>query len=268
MAFSSYDSIIAALAAGNKEDSTYSKQSITTTLGRFYSLWKSTGIPAAGSNPGSAAGAAPTSATTGAIRFTNPTGSGNKKHAVRISAMGPTAGILTLYDRLVHTSELSGTVTTAQTVNSAALTRYTDGIGVMCAIEVYTQIGATPVTATVSYTNEDGTAGRTGTISIPANALAGEFIGPMTLQGDDQGVLSVQTVTLSDSTGTAGNFGITLYYPLATIAYNANTFEEKDLVLQMSNLPEIKTSACLALIAYATTTSLGLQQGEVGMAFG
>lgn len=173
-----------------------------------------------------------------------------------------------LVDRLVHTSGLSGTSVAAQAVNSTALTRRTDGVGVMVAIEVYTQIGATPQTATISYTNQDGTAGRSGTISIPANALANEFIGPMTLQAGDTGVLSVQTVTLGGSTGTAGNFGVTLYYILATIPYSANTFEERDQVLQLQNLPELKTDSCLSLLTYATTTATGLQSGEVGMAAG
>lgn len=267
MAFASLDSIIAALGAGNGEVSQYSKTSITTTLGRFYSLFKSAGLPAAGSTPTTGAGDVPTNATTGAIKFTSPSGS-NKKHLLRMSCMGPTAGMVFLCDRLVETSGLSGTVTTAQTVNSVALTRYTDAVGVMCAIEVYSQLGATSRTATISYTNQDGTAGRSGTITIPANALAQEFIGPMTLQGTDTGVQSVQTVTLSASTGTAGDFGITLYKDLASIPYNANTLEERDEVLQLMNLPELKSGACLALYAYATTTSLGLQQGELGMAQG
>ena len=267
MPFASLDSIIASVASGNGENSSFAKNSITTTAGRFYSLWASGGLPAAGSTPATGAGAAPTNATQGAIKFTSPSGS-NKKHVLRMSVMGPTAGAVFLYDRLVHTSGLSGTVTTAQTVNSTALTRYTDAVGVMCAIEVYSQLGSSSVTATISYTNQDGTSGRTGTITIPTTALVGEFIGPMSLQGTDTGVQSVQTVTLSGSTGTAGNFGITLYKDLCRVPYNANTVEERDMVLQLMNLPEVKSGACLALYSYATTTSLGLQLGEIGMAQG
>jgi hypothetical protein len=267
MAFASLDSIIASLGAGKGENSIFSKASITTTLGRWYSHWKSAGVPAAGATPATGAGAAPTAATTGAIKFTNPSGS-DKKHLLRLLAGGPTSGILMLVDRLVHTSGLSGTNVGAQTINSTALTRRTDAVGVMLALEVYTQIGATPQTATISYTNQNGTAGRSGTVAIPANALAGEFIGPMTLQAGDTGVKSVQTLTLGGSTGTAGDFGITLYYILASIPYSANTIEERDQVLQLQNLPELKTDGCLALLTYATTTATGLQSGEVGMAAG
>lgn len=265
--FSSYDSIIASIASGKGETPLFSKQSITTTANRFYSLWKSAGVPSAASTPPTGAGEAPTRATTGALRFTNPAGS-DKKHLLSFGVMGPTAGVLTLIDRLVHTSGLSGTSTSAQTVNTTALTRRTDAIGVMCALEVYTQLGGTSRTATISYTNSDGVAGRTGTIVIPATALAGEFIGPMTLQAGDVGVQSVQTVTLSGSTGTAGDFGVVLYYELGTVPYNAATYEERDFVLQITNMPELKSDSCLALVALATTTSLGLQQGRVGMASG
>lgn len=267
MAFSSLDSIIASLGAGKGENSLFSKASVATTAGRWYSHWKSAGVPAAGATPASGAGEAPTSATTGAIKFSNPSGS-DKKHLLRLLAGGSVSGILMLVDRLVHTSGLSGTSVAAQAVNSVALTRRTDGVGVMVAIEVYTALGATPRTATISYTNQDGVAGRSGTISIPATALASEFIGPMTLQADDTGVLSVQTVTLSGSTGTAGDFGVTLYYVLATIPYSANTVEERDQVLQLQNLPELKTASCLALLTYATAAATGLQQGEIGMAAG
>lgn len=265
--FTTYDSIVAALGSGNGEDAWYNKASISTTAGRWYSLWKSTGIPSAGSNPGSAAGTAPTNSTAGALQFTNPSGS-NAKALLSFGAAGPTAGAVMLYDRLVATSELDGTNTGAQTVNSTALTRHTDGIGVQLAVEVYTALGATPRTLTISYTNSDGTAGRSGTVSIPASAEAGSFIIPMALQSGDKGVKSVQTVTLSGSTGTAGNFGITLFYPIGMISYNANQVVERDMVLQLSNLPSLPASSCLALASLATTTSLGLQFGQLKMAEG
>lgn len=267
MAFSSLDSIIASLGSGKGEVAQFSKASITTTSGRWYSHWITAGLPGAGSTPATGVGAAPTRATNGALLFTNPSGA-DKKHLLRFLAGGPTSGILALIDRLVHTSGLSGTSVAGQTVNSTPLTRRIDAVGVMCAIEVYTALGATPQTATISYTNSDGVAGRSGTISIPANALAGEFIWPMAMQAGDVGVQSVQTVTLGGSTGTVGNFGITLFYALARVPYAANTVEERDEVLQLQNLAELKANSCLALLTYATTTATGLQQGEIGMAAG
>jgi hypothetical protein len=266
MSFTSYDSVIAAIGAGRDEKAEFSKASLTTTAGRFYSLWKATGTPAAGSTPATGAGAAPDRSTGGAIKFTNPSGS-NKKHLLRFGLGGASAAVFKLVDRLVHTSGLSGTSTSAQTINSTALTRRTDGVGVQAAIEVYSQLGGTSVTATISYTNQDGTASRSGTCTIPTTALAGEFI-PFDLQSGDTGVRSIQTLTLSASTGTAGDFGVTLYYELATMASNANFYEERDMVLQLSNMPELKSGSCLALVALALTTSIGDKFGVIGMAEG
>lgn len=267
MAFTSLDSVIAALASGNSEDSFFQKPSITTTTGRWYSHWTTTGLPSAGSAAGSAAGAACTSSTTGAMKFTAPTGS-HTKHGIRFGLGGPTAGVAMIYDRLVHTSALSGTSTSAQTVSSTALTRHTDGLGVLCAIEVYSALGSTSVTATVSYTDTDDNTGNSGTITIPASALAGEFIIPMAMASGDKGVKSVQTVTLSATTGTAGNFGITLYYPIATIGYDASKYTERDLVVQLASLPTLVSNTCLAVATLATTTSTGIQFGTFGMAEG
>ena len=267
MAFTSLDSVIAALASGNGEDSFFQKASITTTTGRWYSQWTTSGLPSAGSAPGAAAGIAPTSSTAGAMKFTAPTGS-HTKNGIRFGLGGPTAGVAMIYDRLVTTDSLSGTVTTAQTVGSAALTRHTDGLGVLCAIEVYSALGATSRTATISYTDSDGTAGNSGTITIPTSALAGEFIIPMAMASGDKGAKSVETVTLSASTGTAGNFGITLYYPIATIAYDASKYTERDLVVQLASLPTLVSNTCLAIATLSTTTSTGIQFGTFGMAEG
>lgn len=120
-----------------------------------------------------------------------------------------------LIDRLSHQGGLSGTVTTAQTTNlpTAALTRYTSGVGVYAALEVYTAVGATDALWTVSYTNQAGTAGRTASW-LMADTPGGNSFHPIPLVGSDTGVRSVESVTLTPSTGTAGNFGVTLFKPL------------------------------------------------------
>lgn len=121
-----------------------------------------------------------------------------------------------LVDRLSHQGGLSGTVTTSQTTNlpTAALTRYTSGVGVYAAIEVYSSLGATDATWTIVYTNQAGTGGRSVTLLLSASPLINGFI-PIPLQDTDSGVRSVESVTLTPSTGTAGNFGVTLFKPLA-----------------------------------------------------
>ncbi len=258
MAATSYDSIIAALGAGYGQQIPWLKQTITTTSSRWYSHWKSSGSPLAGATPATTPGTVYNSSSTGAMPVTDPSGA-NKLYGLTFAAGGTIAGVAMIYDRLVAMSGLDGTNTGAQTVNTSALTRYTSGVGVRAALEVYTAIGATPVTATISYTNQAGVAGRTsGAIAIPANAVAQTIIFPFPLQAGDTGVQSVQTVTLSGSTGTAGNFGITLYYDFnVKISWIANQFNEKDLVLQTCNLPNVQAGACLALASLATGANSG-----------
>lgn len=123
-----------------------------------------------------------------------------------------------IVDRLSHMGGLSGTTTGTITTNlpTAALTRYTSGAGVMAAVEIYTAIGTTATAARISYTNQAGTSGRTSKDIVfgsgSYNGLGRVMIFP--LQDGDTGVRSVENITVDATTGTAGNYGITLFKPL------------------------------------------------------
>jgi hypothetical protein len=90
--------------------------------------------------------------------------------------------------------------------------------GCMAALEVSTVTGnGAPVTTiTISYTNESGTAGRTGTIaSFPATAVAGTFV-PFALQAGDLGIRSIQSITLGTSL-VSGTVHLVVYRKLAAL---------------------------------------------------
>ena len=143
--------------------------------------------------------------------------------------MNPTAGgfmhgAYIFVDRLSHQGGLNATGTGAQTTNlpTAALPRYTDGRDVMLALEIYTQIGSTATTLTVSYTNESGTSGRTTPATVFGGTgarEAGRFL-ILPLQAGDSGIRSVQSVTVAATTGTAGSFGVVLFKPLFMVPIN------------------------------------------------
>lgn len=189
---------------------------LTTVAGRWYDLWTVT--PPIGVAPTTAV--APTRTTTGALGQENAAGGSQKSIlGVRFSALNP--GNYLVVDRLSHQGGLSGTVTTAQTTNlpTAALTRYTSGEGVMLGLTIYTLIGTTATTVTASYTNQAGTAGRTTTAVVfggTAFREAGRMV-LLPLQAGDTGVRAVASVTVLATTGTAGNFGVTLVKPLYQI---------------------------------------------------
>lgn len=262
MAITTLDQLIAAA----KQVRPFYKSSLASkAAGSFQSLWTAAGLPGAGAAPGTAAGAACTNATVGAHAFASP-GGANLAYLAALELAGATIGNFILVDRLVHTSALSGIVTTAQTVASAALTRYTTGEDVECWIEVYAATGATGATATVSYTNEAGTAARSGTAAIPATTVAGQLI-PVTLQAGDKGVRSVESVTLSISTGTAGNFGITLARRLGTVS-NMIANVGATLDFGTTGLPQVVAAACLGFFVLCSATNTGIVTGALKTAEG
>lgn len=214
--------------------------------GRMHSFWLFEGTPPHGAAPGAVSN--PDNSTSGGLRQTDP-GGGRQKYITGYQGGVQGAGTFILYDRLLHISGLSGTNATAQTVGGS-LTRYTDGAGNQIWVEIYTQIGASSTTVSASYTNTVPTAGRTTLSTSIGNTGFREQarIIPLTLQSGDLGVTSVQSVTLAATTGTAGDFGVTIAHPLQTIpctlAILANV---RDNVSQLPPLTEIKTDACLAL---------------------
>lgn len=263
MAITTMDTLVAGLPG---QVLPFYKNSATSKgAGTFHSLWAVTGTPGAGAAPTTASGAAVNSGTTGALYFVNPSGT-DYSYLARAIASCATVGSLIIYDRLVATATLSGTVTSAQTVNTASLTRYTTGANVSAWFEWYTATGGTASNFTVSYTNDAGTPGQTSpSTTLIATPVAGQMQ-PIPLNGKD-GVRSVESVTLSASTGTAGNFGITLLRRLVTIPMPlANTSTVMDAFA--AGLQQVQDSACLAFMVWCSTTSTGAIHGELSIAQG
>lgn len=234
------------------------KGSYTTSAGRMLSSW--TVNPFAGSTPSAAA--ACNGATVGSHTRGMLSGVATYLKVARQSRVGA-AGILFL-DRLSHQGGLSGTSVATQTTNlpTAALTRYTSGVGVMAFVEIYTTVGTTASTLSCSYTNSAGTAGRTS----PALQFGGtgdrtlRTIIPIPLQVGDVGVKSVESVTLSISTGTVGDFGITLAKPLFAIPgwEEAQQFTYDGVKDLGASFESIAADACLmSVVLSITTDSLG-----------
>lgn len=200
----------------------------TLALDRPFSTFYQDGSPplAPAPSPG-LAGAALTSYT-GQIPFVNPV-SGEAYFGRMRMASGSFQQVL-LCDRLWHNSGITITQTTAHTINSVAwpardVAGSTNGNGIYIGVEVSAATGAGTPTLTIGYTNEAGTAGRTGTNIIPtvASSIVGNFF-PIGLQAGDLGVRSVQNFTLS-ATWTSGTIHLVAFRILAR------------LVLPLTNIP-------------------------------
>lgn len=178
------------------------------------------------------------------------------------SGGGYTAHPLLIVDRLSHQGGLSGSDITLQTSNfpTAALTRYTSGVGVMMALETYAAIGTTATRLDATYTNSAGTGSRVGSLNTTTSELnaIGLFI-PIPLQAGDLGVKSVESVQFTVSTGTAGNWGITLFRPVAFgWVYDDGRF---DIMSNTLWNEEIIDGACLQVIPFGLTGSATVFHG-------
>jgi hypothetical protein len=226
----------------HKENRVAGAAAAATVIGEFTSLWQYEGYPAHGAAPGAVA--APDNTTNGGMKQADP-GGGRQKWLTGACGVAASNGMLYLCDRLLHISGLSGTVTTAQTVGGS-LTRYTDGKGVEAWAEIYTQIGATATTITASYTDDAGNTGNTS----PAVVFGGtsrreaQRMIPLGLAAGDVGVRAVASVTVLATTGTAGDFGVTLLKRLIGIPVPA-TAQGGLRSFMDGPMPEILTDACL-----------------------
>lgn len=230
----------------------FGKNNLNTIDGRCYSRWVS--------NPlGGVAGTTPVAldaTSVGALKG-NPINLDTWVKVVTCASHG--AGTVVVCDRLCHQGGLDGTVVSTQTTNfpTATLPRYTDGVGVMAAVEVITAIGTTATTYSISYTNSSGTSGRTSPLQTIGGASdRGVQLFVLTpLQIGDIGIRSVESLTLTGTTGTAGNMGVTLFKPLFSIPmYPLARSSRLDAVRHLGAMFErIPANACLFVINGAST---------------
>jgi hypothetical protein len=223
----------------------------TPIIGRGCSLWTYDGMPAGGAVPTSAA--IPDRSTQGALPFLVATG-GRDTHLIGANVTPLTAGIYLLYDRLMHIGGLSAASTADQTVQGAtptpAITRNTGGAGNMAWYEIYTIIGTTGTTLTMTYTDQSGNTGQTSTINIGAtNFREVTRAQRIPLAAGDNGIRAIEKIALTATTAAAGNFGITLAQPLAWIPVDtAGTSGWRDYTTGLPGIPVIDPNACLGIM--------------------
>ena len=262
MAITTMDQVAAGLSAAPVVD--LFAPSATNVAAGFVNLQRavvtSTGqmaVPAAASAGG-------TLHSAGQVGFRNlpdPVG-GASRYLAQSALTFATAGSLWFYDRVWSCSGFSGIVATAQAVTSfPVLTRPdVNGTGLEIWIECYTATGSTASNITVQYTNSDSVAGRSTVSTAHIVSMPASRMYRVPLQSGDTGVKSIQSVTLSATTGTAGSFGVTLMRKIAvTGAAIANVPVVNDFAAL--GMPLVQNGTALNAIHQATTTSSGVILG-------
>lgn len=143
--------------------------------------------------------------------------------------------------------------------NTQTLSRHTTGEGLRMMLVVTTP-SALDANFTISYTNEQGVAGRTSSGSLGVSAFTGNIrtatestfavgkISPfLALQDGDKGVRSIESFTMASS---AGGFAVlVLVKPLAQMTLlESPTVTETDFLVDQARVIEIDDSAYLNMI--------------------
>jgi hypothetical protein len=240
-----------------------SKASVANQLSTgFCSMWRATGTPAQAAIPGAAA--IPTKATLGALTaWTNPASGRHRYLAEALVTLSVLGAAVWFVDRIAHMGGLNGTLTTAQTVGiSADSLRGTraaaDLSNVQWWLEIYTAIGTTATTGTITYVSDTDASTQTITgFSIggasPASAASRMFLIQPLAGHPIRSITSFQQVA---TTGAAGSYGFTATVPLASAVCPLANMPTK---LDWASLPiaRLHEDACIAMIVQCLTTSSG-----------
>jgi hypothetical protein len=228
---------------------------------RGYTLWYAAGNPGAstataiGINGEAVTPSVSAATVAGRIPRTNP-GSGSS-YLARLAANASTAGVLMLIDRLWHNSALVVTSTSAQAITPATLPSRdgaggTNGANVMAAIEWSATGGAGVPTVTLTYTDQDGNTGATGTFTAVATPPVGTFE-LFTLAAGDTGVRA-PTSFIQSATRTSGTMHLVLFRMLAQVEVtSANIGNAIDALT--SGMPLIYNDSVLQLVWFPSATT-------------
>lgn len=235
-------------------------------IGGLHSSLYLAGVPGAAAAPAPGLTGAALTSYPGQLFF--PATVANKEIRLhRLEAASSSSGVsmLRLNDRLWHNSGLNVASTASQTIDSVAfpardITGTVNGEGVQVALEYSTTSTGGATTASVSYTNSAGTAGRTGSITIPATAVAGTFL-PMSLQSGDTGVRSVQTFTFA-AVQTSAVVHLVAYRSIASLLLPSSGVGADRDGLSMG-IPRMYDGSVPWLVYLLSTTSGGLVHGSI-----
>jgi len=278
MTITTLDGLVNALG-NNSSRVVIDKASLSNAaVGQFHSLWRATGQPGQGAIPAAVANC--NNSLTGGMQFTQQTSPATTYAAYLEAVCSNSAVTLELHDRLRHMGGLNGTLITAQTVSldlngvtaDNMVARIGDSNYSDCQwwLEWYTDTGATVSVATINVTYNDGTTGNLTTVSLAATRRA-SFMQPLNglipAAAAGKYIRAVNTVTLSASTATAGNFGVTVTRPRVSLGC---PLANNKWAADWASLPlgEIPNSSCLFPLIIAGSTTTGTIRGNGKLAHG
>jgi hypothetical protein len=248
MGFSSWRALRAALDAGQHETEFWQRSSVIASVpndGGFFATWYTTGTPGGGS-----AAAEPSPAPGGSVYVNHPAGinfadaASLKKYLAEVHLHGsmPSSGgslpsviSLLIYDRLVAVGGISSAVGT-YTINTSALPRYTDGLGVWAMLEHPSGTGPNGLQwRLASYTNHLGVTGKVGPTRAPTSYNNGTFFFSTPIAAGDLGVRSVEQLEIVATGNAASTVSLVLIKPITVVAMRGLGPSPNPQVIDMLN---------------------------------
>lgn len=280
-AIATYDGIINARAGGKANDCWITKNSFTTTANDWYCNARIAGMPGAvtfnSTTPPTQAACDQSTAGSLSTGLFNPGGT-DKKYLLTfgwIAAQQINCGLLC--DLQVQSGSHRLTVTTAETVTAPVTIprAYSSPLGAGAYMWGVTTVAAsaTATNLTVTYVDQNNTAGVTTVIAGPANATLAEQCWPdassatgggpfWALAAGDYGVRSMSQ-TQSGVALPAGVLAVCIGVPLVVMpGIAANAYIERDSTVQVDGLVELvtvsQTVGAFTMLLLPNTTSTGV----------
>ena len=250
--------------------------------GQYFSLWTAAGLPGTGAAPGGVGvgPVVPNNTTTGAILLPDALApEENYISELEMTAANPMTTV-EIHDRLAHQSGFSGIVTTGQIAafdfNAISSSNVSERKGdanysdIQWWLEWYTATGATASNATINAVFNDGSSNNLTVVAVGGTVRAGRMI-PLNslIDAADQGkfIRGINSITLSASTGTAGNFGITATrYRCSLLARTTNV--RNRAIWEQLAFPQIYPQSALFPIVLTSTTNTGVINSLVKVVHG
>ena len=272
------DQLIDALA-NNSSRIVLDKASLASQLaGRYCAMWRATGQPAQGAIPALAPELC-TNETLGALQFTQQVAPATSYLGLLDVTGSVNSFTVEVHDRIAHNGGLVLNVTTPQPISGFdidTLAPSAERVGdpsfgdLQWWAEVYTAGGATASNATFNVTFDDLSTGDLIPVAVGGTVRTGNRFSLDALRTTAQqgrNIKGVNSVTLSASTGTAGNFGITVTRPRAYIPVFVANLVSKMAWAELG-LSEVPNGSCLEFMVLPSTTSSGTLRGGGKIAHG
>lgn len=263
MAITTRDGLIAAMTSG--QDLTWFKSAARTTVAAiWFSLFDIAGNPGAGTLAGTstAAGVVPTDATAGCPPIDAFAG-GATGYLSSMDFGSSVACRIRVYDMLFKAGAyaFNAAVTLAAQPSYASRVPGGDYKGTQIWLETVTGFTGNQSIA-VTYTNQDGTTGRTtGTIATGVAPTIGRML-QLPLQAGDTGVQRIDSVTSTIST--VGTFNVLVLRRLVSARIRINN-DGGSKSPDATGLPEVFADSALFVMVATDSTSSGVPELQVSV---